>query len=192
MSERLVDCALTERARKKLRHSGNKRRDVKKDEEVTATQDAPERLPHPSERGVVYLGHIPHGFYEEEMRSYFAQFGTVTRLKLYRSRKVSCSENELGVSWFHESVSRCFHHLSPELVRQEANDPSFPPFLPPSLSPSPLLFFTHTPTQTGRSRGYAFIEFEFPEVAAIVAESMNNYLMFDKLLKCESTVTVSL
>ena len=39
--------------------------------------------------------------------------------------------------------------------------------------------------QTGRARGYAFIEFEFPEVAAIAAESMNNYLMFDKLLKCE-------
>ena len=41
------------------------------------------------------------------------------------------------------------------------------------------------PLQTGRSRGYAFIEFEFPEVAAIAAESMNNYLMFGKLLKCE-------
>lgn len=40
-------------------------------------------------------------------------------------------------------------------------------------------------SQTGRSRGYAFIEFEFPEVAAIAAESMNNYLMFDRLLKCE-------
>lgn len=39
--------------------------------------------------------------------------------------------------------------------------------------------------QTGRARGYAFVEFEFPEVAAIAAESMNNYLMFDKLLKCE-------
>ena len=42
-------------------------------------------------------------------------------------------------------------------------------------------------SQTGRSRGYAFVEFEYPEVAAIVAESMNNYLMFDKLLKCELT-----
>lgn len=40
------------------------------------------------ERGVVYLGHIPHGFYEEEMKKYFSQFGTVTRLKLSRSKKV--------------------------------------------------------------------------------------------------------
>ena len=37
--------------------------------------------------------------------------------------------------------------------------------------------------QTGCSRGFAFIEFACEEVAAIVAETMNNYLMFDKLLK---------
>ena len=39
--------------------------------------------------GAVYLGHIPHGFYENEMRGYFSQFGKVTRLKLFRSKKVS-------------------------------------------------------------------------------------------------------
>ena len=43
-----------------------------------------------------------------------------------------------------------------------------------------FLFF-----QTGRSRGYAFIEFECSEVAKVVAETMNNYLLFEKLLKCE-------
>lgn len=37
--------------------------------------------------------------------------------------------------------------------------------------------------QTGRSKGYAFIEFEHPEVAKIAAETMNNYLIFDRLLK---------
>jgi len=44
----------------------------------------------PLHPGVVYVGHIPHGFYEEQMRKYFSQFGTVTRLKLARSRKVGC------------------------------------------------------------------------------------------------------
>ncbi len=39
--------------------------------------------------------------------------------------------------------------------------------------------------QTGRSKGYAFVEFECDEVAKIVADTMNNYLMFNKLLKCE-------
>lgn len=42
------------------------------------------------ERGVIYLGHIPHGFFERQMKAYFSQFGTVTRLKLARSRKVRC------------------------------------------------------------------------------------------------------
>ena len=38
--------------------------------------------------GVLYVGHIPHGFYEHEMRSFFSQFGTVNRLRLSRSKKV--------------------------------------------------------------------------------------------------------
>lgn len=37
--------------------------------------------------------------------------------------------------------------------------------------------------QSGRSKGYAFIEFLHPEVAKIAAETMNNYLMFNRLLK---------
>jgi RNA recognition motif-containing protein len=43
-------------------------------------------------KGVVYLSHIPKGFYEEEMNSYFSQFGRVTRLNLVRSKKVRQSE----------------------------------------------------------------------------------------------------
>ncbi|XP_065333464.1 MKI67 FHA domain-interacting nucleolar phosphoprotein-like [Cloeon dipterum] len=73
--------------------------------------------------GVVLLEHIPHGFYEKQMELFFGQFGKVTNLKLYRSKK------------------------------------------------------------SGRSLGYAFIEFKMKEIAAIVAETMNNYLMFTKLLK---------
>jgi nucleolar protein 15 len=37
--------------------------------------------------------------------------------------------------------------------------------------------------KTGRSHGYAFVEFQLKEVAAIVAETMSNYLMFTKILK---------
>lgn len=36
---------------------------------------------------------------------------------------------------------------------------------------------------TGASKGYAYIEFEIPEVAKVAAETMNNYLMFNKLVK---------
>lgn len=76
--------------------------------------------------GVIYLGRVPHGFYEQEMRSYFSQFGTVTRLRLSRNKK------------------------------------------------------------TGNSKHYAFIEFADSEVAKIVAETMNNYLLFNHILKCKT------
>ncbi|KFP71199.1 MKI67 FHA domain-interacting nucleolar phosphoprotein-like, partial [Acanthisitta chloris] len=39
--------------------------------------------------------------------------------------------------------------------------------------------------QTGASKGYAFIEFESDDVAKIVADTMNNYLFSERLLKCE-------
>ncbi|KAJ2385694.1 nucleolar protein, partial [Coemansia sp. RSA 2611] len=82
------------------------------------------KLPKSAQPGVVYLGRIPHGFYEEEMLGYFKQFGAIKRLRLSRNPK------------------------------------------------------------TGRSRHYGFVEFAHEGVAAIVADTMNNYLMFDHLLKC--------
>jgi len=79
---------------------------------------------HRKNRGVVYVSHVPHGFYEKQMREFFTQFGSVTNLRLGRSKK------------------------------------------------------------TGKSCGYAFVEFKYMEVAKVVSETMNNYLMFDKILKC--------
>jgi len=75
-------------------------------------------------KGVVYLGHIPHGFYEEQMRGFFGQFGTITRLRLSRSKK------------------------------------------------------------TGRSRHYAFIQFEEPRVAEVVVDTMNGYILEGRHLVC--------
>merc|ERR1712048_157971 len=75
--------------------------------------------------GTIYVGHIPHGFYENEMKAYFSQFGTVTKVRLARSKK------------------------------------------------------------TGGYKGYGYVQFAVEDVAKIAAEAMNNYLMFDKLLKCQ-------
>ncbi|XP_014203981.1 MKI67 FHA domain-interacting nucleolar phosphoprotein-like [Copidosoma floridanum] len=47
--------------------------------------------PFQSTRGVVYIGHIPHGFFENEMKEYFEQFGTVTHVRVARSRKTGKS-----------------------------------------------------------------------------------------------------
>ncbi|XP_029461064.1 MKI67 FHA domain-interacting nucleolar phosphoprotein [Rhinatrema bivittatum] len=74
--------------------------------------------------GVIYLGHLPKGLYEPQLKGYFSQFGSVSRVRLSRSKK------------------------------------------------------------TGGSKGYAFVEFDCDEVAKIVADTMNNYLFNERLLKC--------
>jgi RNA recognition motif-containing protein len=71
---------------------------------------------------VVYLGHIPHGFLEEQIKSYFSQYGEVLGVKVARSRA------------------------------------------------------------TARSKGYAFVQFKYPEVAEIVSDTMNGYLLMGKVL----------
>ncbi|OCL05663.1 hypothetical protein AOQ84DRAFT_344459 [Glonium stellatum] len=43
--------------------------------------------------GVLYVGRIPHGFYEHQMRAYFSQFGDLLRLRLSRNRKTGASKH---------------------------------------------------------------------------------------------------
>jgi nucleolar protein 15 len=73
---------------------------------------------------IIYIGRIPHGFHEEEMKKYFTQFGTIINLRLCRNKH-------------------------------------------------------------GKSKHYGFIEFDHYEVAKIAQETMNNYLIFNHLLKVE-------
>ena len=46
-----------------------------------------------SEPGTVYLGRIPHGFYENEMRQYFKQFGDILNLRVSRNKKTGASKH---------------------------------------------------------------------------------------------------
>ncbi|KAF4043393.1 RNA recognition motif-containing protein [Phytophthora infestans] len=73
---------------------------------------------------VIYLGRVPHGFYEKQMLGFFKQFGVVRRVRLSRNKR------------------------------------------------------------TGNSKHYAFIQFDEPEVAQIVANTMNEYRLFDHTLSC--------
>jgi nucleolar protein 15 len=41
------------------------------------------------EASVLYVGRLPHGFYESELRNYFGQFGTVKRVRVSRSKKTA-------------------------------------------------------------------------------------------------------
>ena len=58
-----------------------------------------------AERGVVYLGHLPHGFFEDQMRAFFSQFGEVTRVQLARNPKSGRSRHYGFVEFAHSSVA---------------------------------------------------------------------------------------
>ena len=53
-------------------------------------------FPKDDNPGVVYVGRIPHGFYEHEMREYFKQFGTILKLRMSRNRRTGASRH---VAW---------------------------------------------------------------------------------------------
>ncbi|ONK62800.1 uncharacterized protein A4U43_C07F8270 [Asparagus officinalis] len=72
---------------------------------------------------VLYIGRIPHGFYEEQIEGFFKQFGKIKRFRIARNRK------------------------------------------------------------TGKSKHFGFIEFENPEVAKVVADEINGYLLFEHNLQ---------
>ena len=38
-------------------------------------------------RGMILVKNLPHGFFEAQLRGYFTQYGTITRLRLGRSKK---------------------------------------------------------------------------------------------------------
>lgn len=55
--------------------------------------------------GVVYVGRIPHGFYEHEMRQYFSQFGPINRLRLSRNKRTGASKHFAFVEFSEESTA---------------------------------------------------------------------------------------
>ena len=43
-------------------------------------------------KGIVYIGHLPKGFEEGELRKFFTQFGEVSKLRVSRSKKTARSK----------------------------------------------------------------------------------------------------
>lgn len=56
-------------------------------------------------RGVVYIGHLPRGFFEPQMQKFFGQFGTITRLRLSRSKKNAQSKGYAYIEFEDDSVA---------------------------------------------------------------------------------------
>lgn len=103
-------------------HSVNK---IIKTSGATTTNTSANNKSTKSKSGVIYIGRLPSGFQESELKTYFSQFGDVINVKLARNKK------------------------------------------------------------TGNTKHYGFIEFDSIEVAKVAAETMNNYLLFGHLIKCE-------
>eukprot|EP01129_Flabellula_baltica_P016414 TRINITY_DN8736_c0_g1_i1.p1 TRINITY_DN8736_c0_g1~~TRINITY_DN8736_c0_g1_i1.p1 ORF type:complete len:288 (+),score=83.68 TRINITY_DN8736_c0_g1_i1:68-865(+) len=58
------------------------------------------------DKGIVYLGHIPFGFFEDQMKEFFSQFGTVTRLRLSRNKKSGRSRHYAFVEFVDPVVAQ--------------------------------------------------------------------------------------
>nr|ACQ58935.1 MKI67 FHA domain-interacting nucleolar phosphoprotein-like [Anoplopoma fimbria] len=56
--------------------------------------------------GVVYVGHLPHGLFEPQLKSYFEQFGKVLRLRLSRSKKTGGSKGYAFVEFDCDEVAK--------------------------------------------------------------------------------------
>ena len=57
-------------------------------------------------RGVIYIGHLPDGFYEEAMSGFFAQFGDVLNLRVSRSKKTGRPRGYAFVQFESDEVAR--------------------------------------------------------------------------------------
>lgn len=63
---------------------------------------------------VLYIGRIPHGFYEEEMEAFFKQFGKIKRLRIARNRKTGKSKHYGFIEFESPEVAKvveeCMHN----------------------------------------------------------------------------------
>lgn len=56
-------------------------------------------------RGVIYIGHLPFGFFEQQLKGFFTQFGTVTRLRVSRNPKTGRSRHYGFVEFLERDVA---------------------------------------------------------------------------------------
>ncbi|CBX91870.1 hypothetical protein LEMA_P045760.1 [Plenodomus lingam JN3] len=58
-----------------------------------------------NEPGVIYVGRVPRGFFEKQMKQYFSQFGKVNRLRLSRNKKTGASKHFAFVEFASSEVA---------------------------------------------------------------------------------------
>ena len=63
-------------------------------------------FPPRAERGVIYIGHLPYGFYETALRRFFSQFGQICRLRVARNHKTGHSRHFAFVEFSQAEVAK--------------------------------------------------------------------------------------
>lgn len=56
--------------------------------------------------GVLYIGRLPKGFFEKQLKSYFTQFGQVTRLRVSRNKKTGASKHYAFIEFADRDVAK--------------------------------------------------------------------------------------
>ncbi|EMD60062.1 hypothetical protein COCSADRAFT_193504 [Bipolaris sorokiniana ND90Pr] len=64
-----------------------------------------EDAPKSNQPGVIYVGRVPRGFYEPQMKKYFSQFGKVNQLRLSRNKKTGASKHYAFVEFQSQEVA---------------------------------------------------------------------------------------
>ena len=59
-----------------------------------------------NQRGVIYIGRLPSGFEEKELRTYFQQFGEITRLRLSRNKRTGASKHYAFIEFKESEVAK--------------------------------------------------------------------------------------
>lgn len=57
-------------------------------------------------RGVVLVKNLPKGFYEDQLRQYFSQYGRVTRLRVARSQRTGQSKHFAYIEFMYPDVAK--------------------------------------------------------------------------------------
>ncbi|KAJ8521101.1 hypothetical protein ONZ45_g2137 [Pleurotus djamor] len=78
---------------------------AKDDETVKRKLEKAKRKPT-EDRGVIYLGRLPHGFFEDQLKAYFSQFGDVTRLRVSRNKRTGHSKHRAFLEFDSSSVAQ--------------------------------------------------------------------------------------
>lgn len=75
------------------------------DDEKAETKSTKRYKSLKSKKNVLYLGHVPHGFFEEEIKGFLSQFGKILNVRVSRSPKTGNSRGYAFVQVAHPAVA---------------------------------------------------------------------------------------